>query len=159
MELVLMVGNIGSGKSTMVKDMVKDGDYVCVSLDSIRYGLGCGKYRFDRDLEPIVFKTGWFMLTEFMHWGNAIVVDETNMNRKYRKKFIKLAKDEGYSIKAIIMPKLTMEESVKRRMNDNHGDATQETWEMVWKKFNARYQAPSLAEGFDHVEDYKEIAK
>jgi len=154
MELIILVGNIGSGKSTVARTLVEKG-YICVSLDAIRYGIGAGKYIFNPALEPIVFKSGWYILNEFMEWGYQIVADETNMSVKYRKKFIDLAKKMGYRIKAIVMPRLSMDESVSRRLKSNHGTANKATWETVWKKFDSRYQEPSYAEGFDLIEFYE----
>ena len=36
-------------------------------------------------------------------------------------------------------------------MQSNHGNTPKEVWEAVWEKFNARYQTPTVAEGFDSV--------
>lgn len=149
-ELVILVGNIGSGKSTLARRYVERG-HICVSLDAIRYCIGAGSYRFDPELEPSVFACGKAMLQEFMNHHKDIVLDNANVSVKTRKKFIKLAKDNNYKVVAVVLPRLSLEESVNRRLSNNHGETDRQTWEMVWRRFDAAYQHPTFSEGFDFV--------
>ena len=47
-KIIVLVGNIGSGKTTWIKKFLKKtkGKYVVVSRDAIRYMMGGGKYIF-----------------------------------------------------------------------------------------------------------------
>lgn len=147
---VLLVGNIGSGKSTFAKALF-DMDYITISRDRIRYAIGGGNYLFKPDLEPVVHKITTNMFKEFLLLGKNIVIDETNVISKSRADYIATAHNYGYEVMAISMPKFSKAESIKRRMSDNHGTQNAEVWESVWDRFNTRYQAPALKEGFDYL--------
>jgi len=149
--LILMVGNIGTGKSTLTKEYSKKG-YVVISRDSLRYGIGAGKYIFDLEYEPTIWNTELFMFRNFVKLGVNIIIDEVGINRELRARYIKYAKSFGYTIIVIEMPKLTMNEAVNRRMNDPHGQPDRKLWEQVWTKFNNMYEKPVHDEGIDIIE-------
>ena len=152
--LVMMVGNIGSGKSTLVKHLTKKG-YVAVSLDALRYMVGGGEYLFDEDLEPSVFKIGSHALRELSDAGYDIIIDETNVSLPIRERHRSCVDDKGYTHIAIVMPKLSKEESVKRRMQQSHGYDGPEVWGEVWERFDKKYTEPSIAEGFSKIIQHK----
>ena len=77
-EIIVMVGNIGSGKSTFIKKYVDKG-YVVVCRDSFRYMIGGGQYIFNLDLEPAIFAIETDALINFMASGVNIVVDEVEL--------------------------------------------------------------------------------
>lgn len=52
-KLIILIGNIGCGKSTLAKKLVKKG-YCIISRDSFRYMIGAGNYIFDLKYEPAV---------------------------------------------------------------------------------------------------------
>lgn len=148
--LRIMIGNIGSGKTTYTRELVKAG-WICVSRDMLRYMIGDGLYVFNPEYEPMIEEITQFALREFLHKGLNIILDECNMTKKYRKKVIKVAKGFEYQIEAVCTPKLDMKTCVDRRMSKNHGENTRETWEMVWKRFDGNYQEPTKDEGFDKI--------
>lgn len=154
-KMIILVGNIGSGKSTYIKKELVPKGYVVVSRDSIRYMIGGGDYIFNPKLEPSIFQSETDILINFMCEGVNIVVDEVGINKRLRAKYIKLAKLESYKINAIVMPKLSMSESVTRRMNNPHGQPDKKLWENVWKKFDDVYEEPTIKEGFNKVTIYK----
>ncbi len=149
-ELIVLVGNIGSGKSTTARKYIDKG-YVAIARDYLRYAIGEGKYIFNRDYESIIWRTERFMLRKFMEVGINIVSDEVGVSRKFRKMYLKYGKEYGYTTKAVVMPRLSMKESVDRRMNDPHGQFNRGLWEEVWTKFDKQYQVPDLQEGFNEV--------
>jgi predicted kinase len=148
--LTILIGNIGSGKSTTCKDLVKDGD-VIISRDAFRYMIGAGTYIFNPVLEKAIHKSTYKTLDAFMKIGVNVVVDETNMTIKSRKLYLALAKRYGYYKLAMVMPKYEKSYSVERRLKNNHGNNTKEVWETVWERFNLSYKAPTKEEGFDAV--------
>jgi predicted kinase len=89
-----------------------------------------------------------------MKRGVDLIVDEVSINKKMRERYIKCAKEYDYKISAIIMPKLSMEESIKRRMNDPRG-FHEKVWERVWNKFDDAYEKPEKHEGFDEIIAWK----
>jgi predicted kinase len=153
--LIMLVGNIGSGKSTVTKDLVKNG-YVVISRDALRYMVGGGSYVFDVDLEPEIFKIERYALQVMSDIGNDIVIDETNVSTFIRSRHFAVIKDKGYTVTAVVMPRLSKAESVKRRMQSNHGDADASVWGDVWDRFNKVYVEPSKKEGFTKIVKYTE---
>ena len=149
-ELIITVGNIGSGKSTIARQYVKDG-YVAIARDYLRYAIGEGHYIFNADYEPIIWKVETYMYRKFVDLGVNIIVDEVGMNKNLRKKYINYAKKRGYQIIAMVMKKLPIKEAVNRRMKDPHGQFDRGIWEQVWSDFNRIYQPPKLNEGFDKI--------
>lgn len=148
--LYITCGNIGCGKSTFIKRYVKH-NYIIISRDALRYMIGAGTYTFKPELEPAIHESEEIILRSFMKLGVGIVADEVGICKKYREKYIKLAKEYGYRIVCLHFPRLPMKLSVDRRMNNPHDTPDRKVWEMVWNKFNDMYQLPSKKEGFDNI--------
>lgn len=149
-QLILMVGNIGSGKSTYVKKFVDKG-YVCIARDQLRYGIGNGKYIFNPDYERIIWDTEKYMFQKFMDTKINLIIDEIGISKTMRMRYIQYVKELGYEITVIEMPKFCMGESVSRRLINNHGNQSDKIWNEVWTKFEAEYEAPSYDEGIDKI--------
>jgi predicted kinase len=154
----MLIGNIGSGKTTLAKNFVNQG-YIAVSRDWLRYAIREGDYLYDPDLEPIIFRTEWYLFENLIQLGYDIVLDEVNVSKLLRCKYIHLAKEFGYEVIAYVMPKLTQAESVKRRLQNNHGNTNKTTWKKVWSDFNKHYEAPTKKEGFDKITQWFEAAR
>ena len=153
--LVMLVGNIGSGKSTLVKKLTKQG-YMVISRDALRYMFGGGEYLFDVDLEPEVFKLEKYALKLLSDFTYDIIIDETNMSARGRKLYFDIIEGKGYTATAIVMPRLSKTESVARRMQANHGTGTATVWGEVWERFANVYVEPTDKEGFNNIIFYKE---
>jgi len=52
-ELIILIGNLGTGKSTFAKTLVEKG-YINISRDSLRYMIGAGKYIFNKEFEQSI---------------------------------------------------------------------------------------------------------
>lgn len=152
----IMVGNIGSGKSTYIKNNMKDA--TVISKDSLRYAIGGGNYIFDPKLEPVIHNTSVYMVDQFCHQKKvqSIVLDETNVQAKNRKQFINLAKEHGYDVIAVVFPNFPKDVAVNRRLTNPHCQPDRELWESVWDKFNNRYKHPTLEEGFHCIINVEE---
>lgn len=149
-QLVILIGNIGTGKSTYCEKYQKKG-YVIIARDQFRYGIGGGKYIFNRDYESIIWETEHYMFRKFLDLGVNILIDEVGISKSMRNRYIPFAKEKGYEIIAIEMPHLCMGEAVSRRMINPHGQPDEKLWGQVWTKFEALYQPPTKEEGFDKV--------
>ncbi len=149
-ELILLVGNIGNGKTTLCKKFGERG-YLIVSQDDFRYSIGAGKYTFDINYEPCIKETAKALARSFMKRDISLVIDETNMSKRIRKKYLSLAKIYEYKTRAIILPKLSQKKSVQRRLKNNHGNTPKIVWENVWEMFDIMYEIPTKAEGFNQV--------
>lgn len=148
-EIIIMVGNIGAGKSTVVKQYVDKG-YRVISKDAIRYMFGGGKYIFDIALEREVDAAVKNATIGLTYAGYNVIVDETNMTINERKDYLHYIRGEYKKI-ALVFPKLSKEESVRRRLQANHGDTTKEVWEEVWERKDKAYEKPTQDEGFDSI--------
>ncbi len=154
-ELIILVGNIGSGKSTYCSRLVKK-NYLIVSKDQMRYAIGAGKYIHNVEYEPSIHQAIKTFCKNIMFYSTAnLVIDETNMTNIEREIYLKLANEYHYKKICIIFPNLGKKESVKRRLNSNHGDTAKKIWEEVWENKNKEYQKPSLKEGFDRIKVYE----
>ncbi len=151
-ELIILIGNIGTGKTTYAPQYVKKG-YVAIARDTLRYAIGDGKYIYNPQYEPIIFTIERFMFHQFLIKGVNIIVDEVGVSKEMRKHYIEEAKRFGYKITAIEMPHLTMKEAVDRRMNNPHQQNDRKLWEQVYAKFEAMYEEPTKEEGFDEIEN------
>lgn len=149
-ELVILVGNIGSGKSTVSKWYTTDG-YLAVCKDSIRTMLGSGRYIFDKKLEPLIHQATTDMVIRLMKQQKNIVLDETSMDKKTRDIYIFYGHQYDYKVTAVVMPQFSKEDCIVNRMKDTLRGTPLHVWEEVWEKFNKRYQEPTLGEGFDEI--------
>lgn len=146
-----MVGNIASGKSTYVKDLVKKG-YVVIYKDGIRYSIGGGKYIFNPKYENAIDNATETLFMRFLDMGLNIVIDETNINKNTRAPYIINGQLYKYKITAVVTPKASLKLTLKRRMKDkNHGNQPAEVWGEVFTKKQKAYEKPTKKEGFDEV--------
>ena len=151
-EMVLLVGNIGSGKTTLIKKIIKKGfSHIVISRDDLRYMIGAGRYRFDVNLEKAIWASELDILKRFMILQQNIIVDEVGITKLIRKRYIDLANYWGYNIIVIEMPQYSKRKCVNRRMKNPHGQPDRKIWEQVWDKFNAVYESPSKKEGINKI--------
>lgn len=151
-DVIILVGNIGAGKTTIAKELCKFG-CVAASADGIRYAIGAGDYRFDRNLESSVWEVEYFMFKELISKGHTVVVDDaSNVSSYFREKYLNILLDHPiYKKIAVVMPKLNWVEAVNRRLSNDHGNNSFEVWKDVWEKFNDVYVEPTKEEGFDKI--------
>jgi len=151
-EIVILVGNIGSGKTTLINKILKKGfSHVVISRDDLRYMIGAGRYRFDRRIEPIIWKSEEDLVKNFMIAKENIIVDEVGISKLLRKRYIKLAKKFGYTITVIEMPKYSKRVCVNRRMKNPHQQDDKKLWESIWEKFDNWYEKPTKKEGINKI--------
>lgn len=152
--LTILIGNIGAGKSTYIKELLKkNSNSLVFSKDMIRYMIGGGNYIFDLNIEPLITKVGFYFVESAIIEGKYnIIIDETNMSKFQRAEYLDIAEVWGYKKVAIIMPKLSKSESVNRRLQNPHGEFSKEVWESVWERKEKEYNEPTL-------EEFNEIIK
>lgn len=148
--LIILVGNIGSGKTTLCNTLVKNGFYI-ISRDRLRYMIGNGEYIFNPTLESAIHKSAKKITEEFMRLGVDLVIDEVNVSKNERKQYLTLANKYKYKKTALVMPKLTKKQSVDRRLQSPHGSFGRKIWNLVWTKFNNCYIEPTTKEGFNSI--------
>ncbi len=150
MNLYILVGNISTGKSTFVKHFLqRHPKVVCISRDALRYMIGGGEYIFNENLEWSIFDAELYIIESFMKSGLDVIIDEVSISKKMRAAYINLAKGYNYSTIALIIPKISKQLCVDRRMKDSDRGTPREVWEDVWDKFNNQFETPTIEEGFD----------
>ena len=155
-EIIILVGNIGTGKTTIAKELKKDG-YIIIARDMLRYAIGGGEYIFNYYYEPTIWSTELYMFKKFTELGVSMIIDEVGMNRTQRARYIQYAKTYGYMVTVMEMPKLTMKEAVDRRLKNPHCQPDRKLWEQIWKKFNKMYEKPTKKEGIDIIVRAKNV--
>lgn len=140
-KLIIVVGNIATGKSTVADMLRKEYEFFCISLDGMRRMLGAGTYIFERKLEPIIQNTEKFMIKHAFKKGFDIVIDDAcNVAYHFRHKTIEQAKENGYITTIIEMPQWDLETCVNRRLKANFNvEFDRELWVSVYKKFECMY--------------------
>jgi len=147
--LIILTGNIGTGKSTLAKEYVKKGYYV-ISRDALRYMIGGGNYRFEEENEPLIHESEIAILEAYMCSVMPIIVDEVGINKLSRRKYIALAKFYNYKITVIVLPKISLKETLRRKLKVTHGQGSN-VWTMVYNKFKKQYEKPTIKEGIDEI--------
>jgi len=171
-KLIVMVGNIVSGKTTWTKEYLKtyedvncqESTPVVLSKDALRRMLGAGKYVYDEELEPVIHESLVSMLHHFMKNSISIILDETNMDKDTRNQYLFLTKNSSfeypslcynYETIAVVIPDPTQEEITKRircrKGKPEWASASIEVWEEVWERNNSKFEMPTKEEGFDEI--------
>lgn len=165
-ELIIMVGNIASGKSTWIKRFLASDagrSYIAVSKDALRIMMGGGNYNFDENLEPLIHAITIETIMILMAEGRNIIYDETNMDVGSRQQILLLTKKFNhnlgydYHIKAVVMPKLIKFASLLRKFHfiarNPNQEQDLEVWEKVWERKDKLFVTPTFDEGFDNIEN------
>ena len=143
--LYITVGLPGSGKSTYVKNFIKDKDIEYLSSDSLRAVYG--KSEEDQTVTPLVFGHIKRKVDEFLKDGKNVLVDATSVNRKERSDYINTAKKYGAKVVAIVF-KMDRQGLIDR--NKKRGEqGGREVPTFVIDKMLAKFEEPSYDEGID----------
>ena len=145
--LYITVGLPGSGKSTYVKNFIKDKDIEYLSSDSLRAVYG--KSEEDQTVTPLVFGHIKRKVDEFLKDGKNVLVDATSVNRKERSDYINTAKKYGAKVVAIVF-KMERQGLIER--NKKRGEqGGREVPTFVIDKMLAKFEEPSYDEGIDVI--------
>ena len=143
--LYITVGLPGSGKSTYVKNFIKDKEIEYLSSDSLRAVYG--KSEEDQTVTPLVFGHIKRKVDEFLKDGKNVLVDATSVNRKERSDYIKTAKKYGAKIVVIVF-KMDRQGLIERnKKRGEQGGRVVPDW--VIDKMLAKFEEPSYSEGID----------
>ena len=142
-EMIILIGLPRSGKSLFkIKNYA---NYISISRDDIR------EREFDfkgnMDNEKLVTTLFNQELTESLNKGVNIIIDNTNIQRKYRRQFIQQARAHGYNIKAIVID-TDYEQVVKNAQKENFPMN-------VIESMRNRFTMPIMEEGYYVIEVFK----
>ncbi len=148
-ELIIAIGNIGTGKSLIARKYALRG-YQVVNRDSLEIMLDggeCGHLQvLPRHLYASIEKA---VLHELFETECPVFLNRTCINHTAREKYLTMAKEYGYKAIAIDFGpggKATLQ----RRIEDNKSIPI-EVWERVHKHFKTLYKPADPKEGFDEI--------
>ena len=148
-ELILLVGNIGCGKSFLAKRLSKRGAIV-INNDALLKTFHGGEYTYDLNLSKFYRSVEESAIHAALDTGRSVVIDRTNINKQSRSRFIHIGKDM-YNARIVSFdfgPGQDMQ--LQRRLDDPQGQ-TAETWKCVYKMMQEKYEKPSNDERIDYV--------
>ncbi|KKL51161.1 hypothetical protein LCGC14_2298280 [marine sediment metagenome] len=162
-KLILMVGNIGTGKSTTANQLMVNASYLnnrdtkIVSNDSISLMSANGYYGpdiWDRRHISLYTAIKQNIVREALTRGFDIIVDGSHMGKISRKAYIDIAKEFG----AVVIVYLhTYPDGLQRRIDNPKSEHhSVEVWTDVHNNFAKAYEIPTLLdEGIDHIIEMK----
>ena len=116
-DFVILVGLPGSGKTTYAQNAYPD--YTRLSFDSIRKEMGImteGEKRMGTpEQEAMMRDVFQKRLSNAISEGKEIVIDNTNLKRKYRKQLVDMARKNGYNVSIVIVKTMSLKENIHRR--------------------------------------------
>lgn len=162
----VMVGNIGSGKSSTVnalRDELRPYSYILFNYDSLVVPLSGGVYETveldggshslkHRKIFEEMQRAG---VRAAVRHGKDAIVDDCNMTRAFRKTMIDIALDEGAMS---IFHYHDCGRDLERRLQDPRGTPS-EVWIDVWRMFENMWDPISIDEGMDVLITYDGYGK
>jgi predicted kinase len=150
-DIVLVVGNYGSGKSQLARDHFRDRKRI--DRHEIRHhlkemtehGQRWTPGDWDEDLEGLVKHIEYDLIVHFLERNEKIIVDNTSLTRDSRKRYVEYARKFHKSIACIFLNRdstTLLEQNRKREFS---------VPESLIVQLLARTEEPSRDEGFERV--------
>lgn len=145
----IMVGNIGSGKSTLIRKLINMHDGVIINKDSLFESM-CGSYGiYDSNKIDFYNDVEFELMRSSLKKGYNVFIDRLNINKEQRTKFINIAKEYTDKIIAYDFGH-DNEEGLERRKKNNRG-MPDSVWEKVFEITKKAYEPPTKEEGFSEI--------
>jgi predicted kinase len=152
----VLVGPIASGKSTYAKQKAKEG-WIIINDDAIVNAVHADNYTLYREeLKPLYKSVENHILHCAVLMGKDVIIDRGLSNTiKSRQRWIALARSMDVKIGAVLFEVFGPETHAKRRVETDGRGHNFEYWLKVAERHWANWQPPTLAEGFDYIEEQK----
>ena len=150
--IILLMGNVGTGKSTHARTY--ESAVICC-LDSIVESIE-GKYVHRKEHRPIYHAVEDTTIETALKQNIDVVIDRTCMSRFKRKRFVLMAKQFQTTIECIDFGPGN-DKSLEQRISDGNRGYTPEKWREIHLMMMMKYEKPSLNEGFNIIENKEEL--
>ena len=148
-QIHLMVGNIGTGKTTTARKLIKEHSLTMyVADDMICEMVNLGDYspeKWGDKYWPVYSEIKNRVAETALANGFSIIVDSTNTSKKRRANWTAKAKELDVKITAYVH--LDHEAGLERRKVEPRGQ-TPEMWQKVHDDLQVKYEETTLDEGF-----------
>lgn len=146
MKLILLVGFIGSGKSTWARKYVEEHERVIiVNRDALRTMLR-GIYEYSEELEKIVMHGAVELAGNALKRGYDVIIDETNITKERRAMWMvffssaMISFEVAKNLERKVIHFSADKGNVERRMEGDARGISREKWEKVFEEQKARFE-------------------
>ena len=141
-ELHMMIGGIGTGKSTLAQKMSKEQGLNIFSVDKIEEE---NSHLSDIEIDDLIEN----MLNNQIISGESFILDGKCLTAGERKNIISIATTHGYTIYGYDFGSGNIV-SLLRRLN-NPRKFLRDFWEGVYQSDHRNYVEPEVEEGFERI--------
>ena len=150
-KIILLVGQIGSGKSTYIKENIKS-NTVIVNDDSIVASIHGGYNNlYDPKLKPL-YKN---IENEIIHFAKVlnlnVIIDRPNTTKNTRSRYISIARSLDMKIECVVFPLYDYKTHAERRFKSDSRDRSKEEWESIARTKQENYEKPHPIEQFNQI--------
>lgn len=149
MNVYILCGLPGAGKSTWSKDNVNKYNAIILSNDYFRTML-TGKYLFSDEHELYIKKCMLDCLKNAIIDKFNVIFDEINLTRDNRRELISFIKSIDSNCKIICVWLKENVNNLDRRMNDSRG-VPKQRWSAIIDEMKNIFESPSIDEGFSEM--------
>jgi predicted kinase len=151
MNIYLLCGLPGSGKSTWSQKKVKEEDAIIISNDCFRSML-TGSYLYNEKYEKLIYESSYFVLTKALSLGFNVIYDEINITKSDRASIIDAVNSRlrHLDCKIICVRFKDRDDCLDRRMQDSRG-ISRERWSAIIGEMKSKFEEPELCEGFNEI--------
>lgn len=156
--MILMVGMIGSGKSTLTRRLA-DAGAVVVNDDAMVTAMHGGNYQgYSKALKPLYKAVESAAVHAAVAMGRDVVIDRCCLDRATRARYVGLARALDVPCLAVAFPVEEPRVHANRRATHDARGYSFDYWLGVARAHAARYEPPTAGEGFDRVLSPDEVA-
>lgn len=150
--MILLIGCIGSGKSTWIKNNIDEKSLI-INDDAIVNCFHADNYKlYNKNLKPLYKSIENLAISWGLNSGLDVIIDRPNLNVNTRRRYIELARSfDCENIIAVIFPLITPETSAKRRVSGDNRGRSYEYWLKAAQYQMDRYNEVRLSEGFSEI--------
>ena len=154
--MIYMVGLPGSGKSTIVQQLMQKYDLQCVSGDQLKW-MVYGK-QFDATLEKDMLLTKHYRMLLFLLDKHSIVVDDCHLDTEYRDTLRNIAAHCSAHCRSIVMD-TPLEECIRRDLQRKAEGGAYVGEEVITRMYNDHLSSGYPEEIYIPVTDTEKIPR